>query len=181
MIPKIKNGAAGIAVFAASMLASGAYADTTGNPAADTSPAAVTVILPLTITRTGDLHFGSFVRGPTFANNDKINLVPGSAAVYTPMTSFSPLPSDPPRVATFNIVGAPGYEVIVTQSGPVDMQAGALRVGTFRDDPDLGNSYVLPPSGTVSYRVGGEMRVTNAAAVTNGLHSTNFVLTVNYF
>ncbi len=160
-----------------------AHADPPGNPSANTASSSVSVVEPLTISRTADLEFGAFVRGPTFASQDTIEVPPnGGPAIYTPSTSFLPLPSVPPHVATFTITGEPGFEVVVTMpAAPIDLQAGALRLQSFSDDPALLTGYVVPPSGSVTYRVGGKLRVSEASAVTNGEHSVPFVLTVHYF
>jgi Domain of unknown function (DUF4402) len=177
----LKYGALAGAVLAALSFAGPSAAQTTGNPAADAATASANVIIPLTIARTGDLHFGTFVRGSGYVSGSYIEVEP-SGTTYSPnAAAFAPLASDPPYVATFDITGAPDFEVIVTQSGPVDLQAGALRLTSFVDDPDLDNSYIIPPGGTVSYRVGGKLRVMNPALVAVGQYSAPFVLTVNYF
>lgn len=173
---------AGGAIAALAMMQA-ASADPPGNPAVNTASSSVSVVEPLTISRTADLEFGAFVRGTTFNTNDTIEVPPnGGPAIYTPLTSFIPLSSVPPHVAAFTITGEPGFEVVVTMpTAPFDLQTGALRLQSFSDDPVLLTAYVLPPSGSVTYRIGGKLRVSSAPTVQSGEHSVPFVLTVHYF
>jgi hypothetical protein len=140
-----------------------------------TSNAAAVIIAPLSITNTGGLHFGTIMRSGAL----------GTVSIATDGTRTSsggvtPSPLAPLHsVATFNVEGESGNEVVITLPASTTISNGSetMTVDNFVSDPDDANPVTLTGAATV-LRVGATLNV--AANQVSGTYTGTFDVSVNY-
>ena len=153
----------------------------TGNPVAKG-----VVILPLTLSKTSDLDFGTVVASPTLAGTVAINADDGSRAVTGGVVA---VPSFPGGRALFQGAGTPSQNVLLTLQAPAVLTNGAnsITVNSMTFDTAAasvvvgGNqttTRVINGSGAFQVGVGGNFAI--GANQANGVYSAPFIVTAQY-
>jgi hypothetical protein len=153
----------------------------TGNPIARG-----VVILPLTLSKTSDLDFGTVVANPTLAGTVAINADDGSRAVTGGVVA---VPSFPGGRAVFQGAGTPSQNVLLTLQAPAVLTNGAnsITVNSMTFDTAAASVVVagnqtttrtINATGAFQIGVGGNFAI--AANQTNGVYSAPFIVTAEY-
>lgn len=169
---KVLAGVAAAAAFAVAspVLAQSASADGTGS---------ITIVRPLTITKSSDLQFGAVAR-PTNGNGYVTVSTDGQRTVDSPVLGLNAGPT--PSAARFTVAGEGGQTVSISVPGNFQIQNGGetLNVETTND---LGGSTrtlsnAIGSAGSTEFRVGGRVMVSNG--VEPGTYTGTFTVTANY-
>jgi len=167
-------------VAAALGLAGPAMAQTVGSTATATAVATASVIQPISVTKTTDLAFGSFVRPATGANTVTISSTTGArsltgggnAALANSTTSRAAFTVGGEGAQTFSIALPP--TVNMTRSGGTE----TLPVTLSASGPSGALNGAVGGNGTATFGVGGTLPLTST--VVGGSYSGAFDVTVGY-
>ena len=167
--------AAATLVVAAPAAAQQATVTATGNPIARG-----VVILPLTLSKTSDLDFGTIVASPTLAGTVSINADDGARAVTGGVVM---VPSFPGGRAVFQGAGTPTQNVLLTLQAPAVLNNGSftIPVNSMTFDTVAGNwttTRTVDGTGAFQIGVGGVFGI--AANQANGVYSAPFIVTAQY-
>ena len=147
--------------------------------ASATAQAKGTVLLPLTLTKTQDLDFGTVVASPTVAGNVVIDANTGARTVGGGVTG---VPSFPGDRAVFMGAGSANQDVDLTLNPPATLNSGANTVVvnsmTFDSGGGLATTRTIDNTGAFSIGVGGSFHI--AANQPNGVYTANFTVTADY-
>jgi Domain of unknown function (DUF4402) len=148
----------------------GAASADTGNPASDTAQASVTVIAPITMTKTLDLNFGN------------ITNTGGGTASISPDGDRSrsggvQLVAGPSSAASFNVLAANGYSYNLTNEVSDLVGVGSAAGDTIELTLDHASSGTGTGGAEVT-RVGGEIKLD--ANDSPGSYSGSFDLIATY-
>lgn len=142
-----------------------------------TSNAAAVIIAPLSITNTSGLHFGTIMRsgalGTVSIATDGVRTSGGGVT----LSALAPVHS----VATFDVEGESGNDVIITLPASTTITNGAvtMTVDNFVSNPVAGPANPVTLTGVATVlRVGATLNV--AAGQASGAYTGTFVVTVNY-
>jgi hypothetical protein len=162
---------AGLAIALAS-LAGAAFAAGSVNATANSS---VTVLSPVTLTKTQDMAFGQVVR-PANASTNTVTLDANNTVTISGAGDGSVVAS-PTTSAKFNLSAAPGTVYTTTQTltlGP----AGLTSIAAGSPVATAGVFGTVPAAGVQELRVGGQFDMTSAT--TAQTYTGTLSLTVNY-
>ncbi|MDX9946547.1 MAG: DUF4402 domain-containing protein [Bacteroidales bacterium] len=140
-----------------------------------TSNAAAVIIAPLSITNTAGLHFGTIMRSATAGTVSIATDGTRSSLGGVTLSALAPVHS----VATFNLEGESGNEVLITLPASTTISNGTqtMTVDDFVSNPDDANPVTLGGVATV-LSVGATLNV--AAGQASGAYTGTFDVTVNY-
>jgi hypothetical protein len=169
-----------LASIAVLSLASPALAQTPGSTATASANATATVLQPISVAKSTDLAFGSFVRPATGANTIVIDPTSGArtlsgggnASLATSTTSRAAFTVGGEGAQTFSIT-VPA-SVSMTRSGGTE----TLPVTLSASGPTGALSGAAGSSGTATFGVGGSLPLDNT--VVGGSYSGAFDVTVGY-
>jgi hypothetical protein len=148
--------------------------------ASDTAEARGLVLLPLTLTRSADLDFGTVIASAV-AGDVTIDEDSGARSVTGGVT---PVPTAPGGRAVFDGAGTAGQQVDLTLTPPVGnvlvSGANTINISNFTLDGGVGltDSRIIGATGAFTVGVGGTFDI--AANQPNGLYAANFSLTAQY-
>ena len=173
--------AAATLVAAAPAAAQQATVTATGNPIARG-----VVILPLTLSKTSDLDFGTIVASPTLAGTVSINADDGARAVTGGVVM---VPSFPGGRAVFQGAGTPTQNVLLTLQAPAVLNNGSFTIPVNSMTFDTAAPSVLVAGnwtttrtvdGTGAFQIGVGGVFGIAANQANGVYSAPFIVTAQY-
>jgi Domain of unknown function (DUF4402) len=159
------------AAMAASLAASPAAA---AGPSAQSAPARVLLLLPLTLTKVDDLHFGTIV-SLSVAGTVTIN---ASSGARTHAGGVTEIASDAGQRALFAWAGTPNQQVNFDIVYPATLDDGAgnsVQVALLYLQSD---SVIANSAGVVQVGVGGSILI--SANQAEGTYSNTFDVTANY-
>jgi len=166
----------GLAALAATLVAA---TPASAQLASATAEAKGVVLLPLTLTKTSDLDFGTVVADPLVAGTVVIDANTGARSVSGGVTA---VPSFPGGRAVFQGAGSAGQLVDLTLSPPSVLNSGSNTVVvnsmTFDSGGGLATTRTIDNSGAFAIGVGGDFQI--AAGQANGVYSANFDVTADY-
>jgi len=173
--------AATLAVAAAPAAAQQATVTATGNPVAKG-----VVILPLTLSKTSDLDFGTVVASTTVAGTVAINADDGARSVTGGVVM---VPSFPGGRAVFQGAGTPTQNVLLTLQAPSVLANGSFTIAVNSMTFDTaapsvvvgGNqttTRTINATGAFQVGVGGVFAI--GANQANGTYSAPFIVTAQY-
>jgi hypothetical protein len=140
----------------------------------DSADGRALILLPLTLTKVDDLHFGTVVSSPV-AGTVTINAVTGARTHNGGVTEVA---SDPGQRALFAWAGTPNGLVSFDLTYPASLDDGAghsVQIALLY----LGSaSKIADPDGIVQVGVGGSILI--SANQEEGLYSNTFDVTANY-
>jgi hypothetical protein len=159
------------AAMAASLAATPAAA---AGPSAQSAPARALLLLPLTLTKVDDLHFGTIVSSPV-AGTVTIN---ASSGARTHAGGVTEIASDAGQRALFAWAGTPNQQVNFNIVYPATLDDGAgnsvqVALLYLQSDTVIANS-----AGVVQVGVGGSILI--SANQAEGTYSNTFDVTANY-
>ncbi len=164
-----------IAPLSAGALIAATLATTPAVAATDDARGRATVLRPITVVRTGDLDFGTILRGTT-AGRVVINASTGARTV----TGGVLVAGGTPRRATFTITGTPRRVVTIrltpTSTTLTNGNGGTMLVNAFTLNGSANRR--LSATGTIALGVGARLNV--AANQADGNYTGTFNLTINY-
>jgi hypothetical protein len=169
---------AAIAVVALTVVAAPAFAQST---ASTTGSGSITVIRPLTITKTADLKFGTVVR-PSTGSGTAVVSAAGARSVTGGVVGLAS--GDTPAAAAFTVAGEGGQSVSVTIPATFSMANGSdtLTVTTSNSLTGSAASQVLSnamgAAGSLAFTVGGSVPV--ASTTTTGAYTGSFTVSAAY-
>jgi uncharacterized protein DUF4402 len=174
---------AAVAAFAAATPASAQLVTATGNPVAKG-----VVVLPLTLSKTSDLDFGTVIASTTAPGSVAISADDGSRAVTGGVIG---VPGYPGGRAVFQGAGTAGQSVLLTLQAPTILSSGSNTItvtsmgfdtaaasATNTTTGYLETTRIINTSGAFSIGVGGNFFI--AANQPNGVYSAPFVVTAEY-
>lgn len=166
----------GIAALAATLAtASPAFAQTvTANAQAE---ARGVVLLPLTLTRTSDLDFGTVIADQTVAGTVAIDADTGARSVTGGVLG---VPGYPGGRALFQGAGTANQVVTLTLNAPVVLTSGPNTINVLAFGVDQGGLMTRTIDATTAFAVGVGGTFGIAAAQPNGLYTAQFDLTAEY-
>lgn len=134
------------------------------------------ILIPLTLTKVQDLHFGSII--PDGSSPVTVTLDPstGNRTSSHPASLFA---ADPGTSGVFAGAGTPGQQVIMALTPPTSLSDGngnSLTVVTMLLDGP--NTRTIQPNYAFFVRVGGVIQV--PANAPDGLYSATYNLTADY-
>jgi hypothetical protein len=136
------------------------------------------VLLPLTLTKTADLDFGTVVADPLVAGNVVIDASTGARTVGGGVTA---VPSFPGGRAVFQGAGSATQVVDLTLNPPSVLNSGSNTVTvnsmTFNGGGTT-KTVTIDNTGAFAVGVGGDFAV--AAGQANGVYTANFDVTADY-
>jgi hypothetical protein len=165
----------GLAALAATLVAA---TPASAQLASATAQAKGTVLLPLTLTKTSDLDFGTVVASPTVAGNVVIDSATGARTVGGGVTA---VPSFPGGRAVFQGAGSANQQVDLTLNAPAVLNNGSntVTVNSMTFNGGLQTKTVtIDATGAFAVGVGGDFQI--AANQANGVYTANFSVTANY-
>jgi hypothetical protein len=174
--------AAAAATFAVATPALAQQVTATGNPVAKG-----VVVLPLTLSKTADLDFGTVIASPTVAGSVTISPDDGSRAVTGGVVG---VPAQPGGRALFQGAGTADQQVLLTLQAPATLSNGSTTINVVSmvfdtgavSVPDaLGNqttTRTIDGTGAFQVGVGGTFAI--KANQANGLYSAPFIVTADY-
>lgn len=164
-----------IAPLSAGALIAATLAATPAVAATDDARGRATVLRPISVVRTGDLDFGTILRGTT-AGRVVINASTGARTV----TGGVLVAGGTPRRATFTITGTPRRVVTIrltpTSTTLSNGNGGTMLVNAFTLNGSANRR--LSATGTIALGVGARLNV--AANQADGNYTGTFNLTINY-
>jgi hypothetical protein len=141
--------------------------------------ASATIVTPITISKTADLHFGNVA--VSASNNGTVILAPAGTRTSTGGVTL-PATAGTPAAAAFTVSGEANYTYAITLPtgnitlvNPSNVQMDA---GTFTSSPALTGT--LSAAGSQTLTVGATLEVDAAQAPGTYTTTTNFDVTVNY-
>ena len=165
----------GLAALAATLVAA---TPASAQLASATAEAKGVVLLPLTLTKTSDLDFGTVVADPSLAGTVVIDSATGARSVTGGVTA---VPSFPGGRAVFQGAGSAGQQVDLTLGAPSVLNSGSNTVSvnsmTFNGGGQL-KTVTIDNTGAFAVGVGGDFAI--AAGQANGVYSANFDVTADY-
>ncbi len=170
------RGFAKIAVGLGALLAAASSVMAAPVSAPTQPPARALLLIPLTLTKVQDLHFGTIVPSTTTAGWVSINAVTGAPAASAGLTL---MPADIGQRGRFAGAGTPGQQVIMALTPPTELTnlAGdTLTVLTMNLDGPT--TRTIAADHTFFVGVGGIIFVT--ANQPEGLYSATYDLTADY-
>ena len=162
--------AAGSAI-ALTSLASGAMAASVQQTAA----ASVTVLSPVTVTKTADMAFGNVVRPTTGISTITLNTT--NTASETGAGDGTVAPGLPTSSARFD-VAAPAGTVFTTAQGLTFAQAGLTNVSPSLPQTADGTLGTIPATGVQNIRYGGQFDMTSSTTIQ--AYTGTLTVTVSY-
>jgi len=163
---------AAVAAVAMTSVATGALA---AGSVSTTASASVTILAPMTITKTQDMAFGQIVR-PTNASVNTVILNTTGVVSLTGAGDGS-IVSSPTTAAKFDLTALPGTTYTTSQvltfstTGLTSVAASAPTVKT-------GTLGTIPPAGVQEIRYGGQFDMTNVTPVQ--AYTGTLTVTINY-
>ena len=165
----------GLAALAATLVAA---TPASAQLASATAEARGTVLLPLTLTKTADLDFGTVVADPLVPGNVVIDASTGARTVGGGVTA---VPSFPGGRAVFQGAGSATQVVDLTLSPPSVLNSGSNTVTvtsmTFNGGGTT-KTVTIDNTGAFAVGVGGDFAI--AAGQANGVYTANFDVTADY-
>ncbi len=147
---------------------------------AQSATASVTIITPITMTKSTDMSFGNVA--VSASQGGTVVLAPAGTRTRTDGVSFSTANPGTVTAATFTLAGAANYGYSVTLPGDSDVTvvngANSMTVTSFTSSA-TGGTGTLDGSGAGSLSVGATLNV-SAGQATGTYTSTNFTVTVAY-
>lgn len=169
----------GIAALAATFAAaSPAFAQSAPVSASAQAEARGTVLLPLTLTKTSDLDFGTVIASPTVAGTVVID--PNAATLPRSVTGgVTGVSTYPGNRGLFQGAGTAGQNVTLTLNAPATLTSGSNFItASLVLDQSGATNRIIGASGAFAVGVGGTFNI--AAAQPNGLYTGTFDLTAEY-
>lgn len=164
-----------IAPLSAGALIATTLAATPAAAATDDARGRATVLRQISVVRTGDMDFGTILRGTT-AGRVVINASTGARTV----TGGVVMAGGTPRRATFTITGTPNRVVTIrltpTSTTLTNGTGGTMLVNAFTLNGSANRR--LSAAGTIALGVGARLNV--AANQADGNYTGTFTLTINY-
>ena len=165
----------GLAALAATLVAA---TPASAQLASATAEAKGVVLLPLTLTKTSDLDFGTVVADPSLAGTVVIDSSTGARSVTGGVTA---VPSFPGGRAVFQGAGSAGQQVDLTLVAPSVLNSGSNTVSvnsmTFNGGGTT-KTVTIDNTGAFAVGVGGDFAI--AAGQANGVYTANFDVTADY-
>ncbi|MFJ6024627.1 DUF4402 domain-containing protein [Brevundimonas sp. NPDC092305] len=149
--------------------------------ASTTGTGSITVIRPLTITKNGDLKFGSVVR-PSTGSGTVVVSTADARSVTGSVVGLSS--GDTPRAAQFTIDGEGGQSVSVTIPATFTMANGSESLTVTTSNNLTGSasaqtlSNALGAAGSLAFKVGGTVPVSSTTVT--GAYSGTFTVSAAY-
>lgn len=174
---KTRIFAAAAAVAALAALSSPAFAQS----ASTTGTGSITVIRPLTITKTSDMKFGTVVR-PTTGSGTVVLSAAGVRSVTGGVAALSS--GDTPVAAAFTVAGEGGQSVSITIPATFTMTSGADSLTVTTSNNLTGSasaqalSNALGAAGTLAFAVGGSVPI--ASTQNTGAYTGSFTVSAAY-
>ncbi len=140
-----------------------------------TAPASVTILSPITLTKTQDLVFGQVVR-PSNANTNTVILDVNNTVTLSGGGNGSMIASTTSS-AKFN-VSAPAGTTYSTTQGLTFTQTGLTNIGASLPATSAGAPGVIPAAGIQEIRFGGQFDMTSSTPAQN--YTGTLSVTVNY-
>jgi len=171
---KILIAAAAVALTAVAAPALAQSASTTGS-------GSITVIRPLTITKTADLKFGTVVRPGTGSGSVAVSAA-GARSVTGGVVGLSS--GDTPAAAAFTVAGEGGQSVSVTIPATFSMANGSDTLTVTTTNSLTGSaatqtlSNALGSAGSLAFNVGGSVPVASTTAT--GAYTGTFTVSAAY-
>ena len=160
---------------ASAALASGSSSATISPHTVGTAPASVTVLAPVTLTKTPDMAFGQVVR-PSNANTNTVILNVNDAVSITGAGNGA-LIASPTTSAKFNI-NAPSGTTYTTVQTLSFAQTGLLNISPSLPVATTGVLGTIPVAGVQEIRYGGQFDMN--ASTTAQSYTGTLSVTVNY-
>lgn len=149
--------------------------------ASTTGAGSITIVRPLTITKTSDMKFGTVTR-PTTGSGTVTLSNAGARSVSGGITALAA--GDTPTAAAFNISGEGGQSISVTIPTSFTMANGAdnLTVNTTNDLIGSAAAQTLSnaagAAGTLAFAVGGSVAISSTQA--SGAYTGSFTVSAAY-
>lgn len=140
-------------------------------------PGRALLLVPLTLTKVQDIHFGSIIPSTTTAGWVQINAITGAR---TGSASLTLMPSDIGQRGRFAGAGSPNQQVILELTPPLELTNGTgdtITVLTLNLDGPTTRT-IDPVSRTFFVGVGGTLFI--EANQPEGLYSATYDLTADY-
>ena len=139
-------------------------------------PARALLLIPLTLTKVQDLHFGTIVPSTTTAGFVAINAISGARTASAGLTL---MPADVGQRGRFAGAGTPGQQVIMALSPPAELANPAGdTITVLAMNLDGPTTRTIAADHTFFVGVGGVIFVTANQA--EGLYSATYDLTADY-
>jgi|GEM_PF-1142046 len=139
-------------------------------------PGRALLLIPLTLTKVQDIHFGSIVPSTTTAGWVSINAVNGARAASAGLTL---MPNDVGQRGEFAGAGTPGQQVIMALTPPAQLtNPGGDTLTVLAMNLDGPTTRTIAADQTFFVGVGGVIFV--AANQPEGLYSATYDLTADY-
>jgi hypothetical protein len=138
-----------------------------------------TVLLPLTLSETQKLDFGTVIADTTSAGDVLIDAVTGARTVASPVVG---VPTNPGQNGIFQGAGSPGTVVDLSMTAPAVLTSGSntlvVNDMSFDNAGALTTSRTIDLTGAFSVGVGGDFAI--AANQPNGLYTGTYSVTASY-
>lgn len=149
--------------------------------ASTTGTGSITVIRPLTITKTSDMKFGTVVR-PTTGSGTVVLSAAGARSVTGGVVGLAS--GDTPVAAAFTVAGEGGQSVSITIPATFTMISGADSLTVTTSNNLTGSasaqtlSNALAAAGSLSFAVGGSVPISSTQ--TTGTYTGSFTVSAAY-
>lgn len=149
--------------------------------ASTTGTGSITIIRPITITKTADLAFGTVVRPSTGAGTAVISNT-GARSVTGGVVALSS--GATPTAAAFTVAGEGGQSISVTVPATFTMNAGSEVLTVTTTNSLAGSasaqtlSNALGAAGALAFTVGGSVPI--ASTTVSGVYSGSFTVSAAY-
>ena len=143
-----------------------------------------TVLLPLSLSETQQLDFGTVIASTVVGNDGNVVIDPATGARSFPQGNVLGVATYPGGRGIFQGAGTAGRSVLLTLSPPTLLTSGTntLAVNSMSFDGCgagcLSTSRTIDPSGAFTVGVGGDFQI--PANQPNGLYSANYSVTADY-
>ncbi|CAN5346653.1 hypothetical protein BH10PSE1_BH10PSE1_21040 [soil metagenome] len=174
---KTRIFAAAAAFAALAAIASPVFAQS----ASTTGTGSITVIRPITITKTSDMKFGTVVR-PTTGSGTVVLTAAGVRSVTGGVAALAS--GDTPVAAAFNVAGEGGQSVSITIPTTFTMTSGADSLTVTTSNNLTGSasaqtlSNALGAAGSLAFAVGGSVPISSTQ--TTGAYTGSFTVSAAY-
>lgn len=139
-------------------------------------PSRALVLIPLTLTKVQDIHFGTIVPSTTTAGWVSINAVSGARAASAGLTL---MPADPGQRGEFAGAGTPGQQVIMALTPPAQLSnVTGDTIDVLAMNLDGPTTRTIGANHSFFVGVGGVIFIT--ANQPEGLYSATYDLTADY-
>ncbi|VXA90254.1 conserved exported hypothetical protein [Brevundimonas sp. G8] len=168
-------------IAAAALVLTAIAAPAMAQSASTTGSGSITVIRPLTITKTADLKFGTVVRPGTGAGTVVVSAA-GARSVTGGVAGLTS--GDTPAAAAFSVAGEGGQSVSVTIPASFTMANGTDSLTVTTSNSLTGSaasqtlSNALGSAGSLAFSVGGSVPV--ASTTTTGAYTGTFTVSAAY-